>query len=73
MPTAFRFPGGQPTPLLFIEPGKQQVQLPMQRFVRMVSRLEAIGTLTLVNGSAKHFRFPADKTLAADCTQESAK
>jgi hypothetical protein len=55
MPNPFRFPGGQPTPLLLIEAGKQQVQLSMQRLVRMVSRLETIGTLTLVNGSGEHF------------------
>jgi hypothetical protein len=55
MPNTFRFPGGQPTPLLLIEPSKQQVQLPMQRFVRMVSRLDTIRTLTLANGSGEHF------------------
>ena len=55
MPNTFRFPSGQPTPLLFIEADQQQIQLAMQRFVRMISWLETIGTLTLVNGSGEHF------------------
>jgi hypothetical protein len=55
MPNTVRFPGGQPTPLLFIEAGKQQVQLSMQRFVPMVAWLETIRTLTLVNRSGEHF------------------
>jgi hypothetical protein len=55
MPDAFRFQGDQPTALLLIEPVKQQIQLLMQPFVRMVARLETIGTLTLVDCRGEHF------------------
>jgi hypothetical protein len=55
MPNPFRFPCSQPSPLLFIESGEQQVELPMQRFVGMVSRLQTIRTWTLVNGGREHF------------------
>jgi hypothetical protein len=73
MSNPLRFPGGQPTALLFVESAQQQVQLVMQLLVRMGCRLKAIRTLAWVNGCEQHFLTPADKVLAADCSQEKVK
>lgn len=73
MPNPLCFPGGQPTPLLFVESAEQQVQLVVQLLVRMVCRLQTIRTLALVNGWEQHFLSPAGKTVAADCSQEKVK
>jgi hypothetical protein len=38
-----------PTPLLLIQPRKQEIHLGMQQLIRMFTFLLAMGTLTLMN------------------------